>query len=160
MENIIRKTINAIDNPIEYLNGSVVCRLAPSEHGIGVFAIKDINPGTRITDNLKGDRIPPIIFELPEHEFKKLERVVRELILDRNLYSKYDRLIHFISPNFDQYLEGFINHSDTPNIDSNHLTTRLVKAGEEITKDYTKIPLSDNEPHFLSKEHFKNICKF
>ena len=37
-------------DPIEYLNNSVWVRLGNTDNGVGVFAIRDIPIGTKITD--------------------------------------------------------------------------------------------------------------
>lgn len=60
------------------------------------------------------------------------------MILDRFFYEATDTLFTFYSPNSDQFLQAFMNHSDKPNSDG-HEAIRDIKAGEEVTEDFTTL---------------------
>ena len=152
------KSINALDNPVEYLNATVMCKIAPSKiHGIGVFAICDIPYGVKITDWNRDMRYLPFVYEMKEKDFMKLKKEIRELIMDKTVWGCSGFLLRFISPNSECYLQDFCNHSSTPNVDNNFVTLRDIKAGEEITEDFTKIVLQGGEMHTLSKQHYNFI---
>ena len=132
------------------LNETVFCRLAPSSiQGIGVFAIRDIPKGQKIT-NFDGRNFQN--FNLTEEELAQVYPAVRELILDRTFFVEGQPLV-FLSPNCNQVLGSFINHSNEPNTDGVE-ALRDIKTGEEITKDYGLIsPI----PHEITKNKYKDI---
>ena len=152
-------SINAVDHPVEYLNGSVWVKLAPSNiHGVGVFAIRDIPKDTLITDNSRHDRYPAYVYELKQHDFKKLIKPIRDLILDRTMFSAAVYLMQFISPNSECYLQDFCNHSDTPNVDTDFVSLRDIKEGEEILENYRDFKIQGGKAHPLVVNHLKDIC--
>ena len=130
------RTDKEILEGIKELNESVWCRLSPSKiHGVGVFALRDIPKGTPI---LKGVRASMYRFGtnptyyITEKHVKLLHPAIWELITDRNPNPFY---IGFNSPNADQCLMSFMNHSDNPNFG---LSSTLIdiNEGEELLEDY------------------------
>lgn len=141
---------------IHYLNNTVFCKLGASKiHGVGVFAIRDIPKGTQLTDNKIWDRNKrKNYYNITAEEFKTILPEIQGLILDRMQFIKGQDL-EFISPNDDQVLQSFMNHSDDPNSDGEY-AIKDIKCGEEITEDFTKLV---DDPHELSINHDKQfIC--
>jgi hypothetical protein len=127
---------------IKYLNSSVYCRLSPSPlGGIGVFAIRDIPAGQPITDYNGGDLL---LYAVTMEDYMGIEPEIRHLIEQQTVFPPWSKNPMFNSPNSNQRLEAFMNHSVTPNSDG-IITLREVKKGEEITKDYTEF-LKDCHP--------------
>lgn len=140
---------------VAYLNSSVWATLKPSPiHGVGVFAIRDIPKGRRITDYSVHDIRNPIVCELTEQEFDEVHPAVRALILDRTVFPyRGDSVVfRFYSPNSEQTLTSFMNHSDTPNSDG-VIALRDILEGEEVTENFRELT-KGNDPHPLSKSHF------
>lgn len=132
---------------IEYLNNTVWATLRTSPiHGIGVFAIRDIPTGTVITDHSGKDM--KVLVEVSEEDFYQILPEIRELILDRTMFREGYPLV-FPSPNSEQMLRSFMNHSDQPNSDGERALVDI-KKGEEITEDYA----SFYKLHELSKNHY------
>ena len=148
--------MTALPLDIEYLNRTVWCKLGPSPiHGIGVFAIRDIPKGQELTDyfledSLKNRRYDPLIIFV--EEFALILPEIQNLILDRLTLSKSTnrQFIQFQSPNRDQLLQAFMNHSDNPN-STGEFALRDIKKGEEITEDFRSLA---TELHPLSKQHY------
>lgn len=117
---------------IDYLNSIVKLKLAPSKiHGVGVFATKDIGAGTK----LYADAMP-FPYKVSPGNQKKLLGHVRETIAEQ--WPKMVAGVPFAYPSC--IFQAYMNHSDDPNYDSNlDLTTRDIRAGEEITEDYRRI---------------------
>lgn len=139
----------------ELLN-TVKVRLAPSPiHGIGVFAIRDIAKGEPLYCGLT---TRPKWYRLGLSDLSKtFDRVypeIKQLILDR-----WPQLINgapFLSPNYDQRLTSFMNHSDTPNYDpTTDLALRAIAKGDEITEDYRVIPQYELAYPWLAKKVVK-----
>ncbi len=117
---------------VNYLNSTVYCRLAASAiHNVGVFAIRDIKEGQKLTD-YRGGEFP--CFYLTEEEFRLLHREIQDLIQQQTIFEKGE-LLRFDSPNSHQILEVFMNHSAQPNSDG-QVALCNIKKGEEITKNY------------------------
>lgn len=132
------------------LNNTVYCKIGASPiEGVGVFAIRDIPEGQRLTD-FDGRKFTN--FELSEEEFNGLDPDVRTLILERTHFDQTKPLI-FMSPNCTQVLGAFINHSSEPNTDG-EVALRDIHKGEEITKDYK---LMTPTPHEFTREKLKGI---
>lgn len=136
---------------IIYLNTTVYAKLGPSPiHGVGVFAIRDIPKGTRITDhsiqNISGTKR---LLRIPVVDFDKILPEIRALVLDRMLFLDGLRIFTFYSPNLDAALQSFMNHSTIPN-SNGVVALRDILKGEEITEDFKSIsgPL-----HALTKAH-------
>ncbi len=116
------------------LNDSTFCRLAPSPiHGIGVFAIRDIPKGQELTDCYGSLRH----YILSKKEFDGLVPEVRELIKERTIFIK-GKPLAFFSPNCNQMLQHFMNHSETPNSNGRYALVDI-KKGEEITENYENL---------------------
>lgn len=139
---------------ITYLNSTVFARIAPSPiHGVGVFAIRDIPQGIRITDHTTDDLGDAYWYELTPSEFDELLPEVQAMVLDRMLFDEQDATLRFLSPNRDAILRSFMNHSDTPNSDGEYATAYIQK-GEEITEDFRTL---FNEPHLYTYNHHRFI---
>ena len=109
--------------------------VAPSKvHGVGIFAIDDIN---------KGD----LIFEYSNKNTNKLsKKTLNQINISKNqqdvlsrmyyaneeaIYIKHDQDIHWVN---------FMNHSKNPNMIyglNKYFAKRNVKANEELTLDFT-----------------------
>lgn len=115
------------------LNDIVKIKLAPSSiHGIGVFAMRDLDKGEKLyTDSI------PHAFDVPYSDFDKIDPEIRELILGH-----WPQIVNgsfFLYPV--TKFSAFINHSDDPNFDAQKdVTLREIKKGEEITENYKVIP--------------------
>ena len=137
---------------IEYLNSSVWATLKPSKiDGIGVFAIRDIPKDTKITDysihNIKEIRLCSVNSD----EFDLILPEIRSIILDRNLFQEWQTRFRFYSPNNEQTLQSFCNHSNDPN-SAGMVALMDIKKGEEITQDYRKM-FNGQKPHPLITKH-------
>jgi hypothetical protein len=133
---------------VEYLSRTVWATLKPSEFGIGVFAIRDIPMGQRVTD-YSVHNLSPRILTLAPKEMETLPVEIRTLILDRTAF-KANEPLQFYSPNCEQTLRSFMNHSDTPNTDGEY-TLRSIDTGEELTEDYRTLA---DSMHPLSLAHY------
>ena len=117
------------------LNETVFCRLDASPiEGVGVFAIRDINKGQELS-NYYGVELE--YFWLKDEDLEKLVPEVKLLVSERTLFQKDNDYI-FMSPNSNQILQAFMNHSDNANSDG-RFALRDIKKGEEVTEDYIKI---------------------
>jgi len=143
---------------VKYLNNTVYCRLGPSKiHGVGVFAIRDIPKGTLITDhNIHYPNNQQ--YTLSVEMFLKVHDEIRSLILDRFFYEAADTKFTFYSPNSDQFLQAFMNHSDTPNSDG-HEALRDIKAGEEVVEDFTKLTTTHHPLNILNHKKRGMVLK-
>lgn len=132
----------------QYLNSTVWATLGPSKiHGIGVIAIRDIPRGTLLTDYSVRSEGREVL-KVTEEEFEQILPEIRSIILDRTIFCKGYPLV-FLSPNSEQSLQSFMNHSDQPNSDGERALVDI-KKGEEITEDYA----SFYTLHDLSKKHY------
>jgi SET domain-containing protein len=123
---------------LESLKG-VYCRLAPTEHGVGVIAIRPIPKGTDpFPDIEKGGAIP-----IPKAEWEAtfMDEAVRKLVENMSVYQNGalmvpDCSLNAIDPSF------FLNHSENPNMitrdgGETFIAARDIARGEELTADYT-----------------------
>ena len=141
-----------------HLINTVKCRLAPSRvHGIGVIAMRDLKKGDRAHVMFDGK---PNFYKIhPTTLWKHLGQVypdIYQLILDRwpNVVNGHP----FLSPNYDQRLISFVNHSDTPNYDPNTDTVLCdVKAGDELFEDYRVVPNYEKAFPFLAEKPVKEV---
>lgn len=119
----------------DYLNRTIWCKVAPSPiHGVGVFAVRDILKGQQLTDYYGG--VFPF-YTLSREEFKELIPEVSELVSQRTIFR--DELpLTFMSPNSNQIMQTFMNHSDDANSDGK-FALRDIKKGEEVTENYHKL---------------------
>lgn len=139
----------------EKLNKEVWATIKPSNiHGIGVFAIRDIPKGTKITTNTLETENIDLFLPITEEEFNNIIPEIQEIILDRMLY-KENQFEFVINPNAEIIIQSFMNHSSNPNTDG-RITLSDIKKGEELTEDYTQY-LQDG--HKLTKKHIQRfIC--
>ena len=121
---------------IDELNATVKVKIAPSEiHGIGVFAIRDLEKGEKVYCFPSGQ---PHWYSIPFKSLGKLFPEIKELVLQR--WGSIVNGSNFHSPNDDQWLILFMNHSDEPNYDKAiDCVNKGVKKGEEITSDYREM---------------------
>lgn len=122
---------------VKALNEMCKVKLNPSPiHGIGVFAMRDINKG----EKLDVDAVPHA-FDLPYKYFvsTKKDRVrgdVAEHVLGQ--YPLIQSGSHFYFPTL-CYLT-YMNHSDSANYDAkNNVVLKNIKQGEEVLEDYKQI---------------------
>jgi hypothetical protein len=137
---------------IEYINSTVWATLGQSPiHNVGVFAIRDIPKGTKITDN-DSYTLTHVINVLTPEELNDIYPEIRALILDRVAYTKENTTeFAFYSPNCDAILQAWMNHSFKPNT-TGTVTLRNIKKGEELTENYES--LADHQLHPISLKHF------
>lgn len=117
----------------------VYCRLAVTEHGVGVVAIRPIPQGLDPFKNC--DRFGDIL-EIPEEEFEaaaapdEAKDMVRDFCaLQDGVYTVPDYGIDAIDKSY------FLNHSRDPNMLSKDggetfVALRPIEKGEELTADY------------------------
>ena len=126
--------------PAEYLNQSVWVRLAPSIHGVGVFAIRDIPKGTKITDN---DRVSSgyddygaerRFFNYTDKLLEQLHPAIVKMIHDRFILYPGHNL--WPSPNFLQFYREYMNYSDLPSVSQKMISLRKIHEGEELLQRY------------------------
>lgn len=132
--------MNKEDQYLE-LCGQVKCTLAPSPiHGIGVFALRDIQQGERLYVRWTED-IPARWYTLTFTDLAKFDKVypeIKQIILDR--WPSVVNGAHFMSPNYDARLSSFLNHADNPNYDILTDTAIMpILKGQEVTEDYRKM---------------------
>ena len=133
------------EQQIDFLNTTVRMRLAPSTlHGVGVFAMKDIPKGTK----LFADRAPTP-YKISAGSINKLFPDVRAHLIER-----WPQIVNgggFVYP--DVHLQGYMNHSDTPNYDAHlDLTLKDIATGEEILEDYRQISGWEQAFSWLAKK--------
>ncbi len=139
------------DKLIAELNDDVVCHIKPSPiNGIGVFALKDIKKGEKLHCIFD----PRQMYSIPYERFNELRPEVRQLICER--YPNVTKGEKFLSPNDDQILTSFINHSDEPNYDQDDTALTDIRAGEEITEDYRSIENYETTYPWLSPHATKS----
>ena len=122
------------DQQIIELNNEIRCTIKPSPvHGIGVFALRDIQGGERCycTPNMI-----PKFYNIPFGSLNKLFPEVKELVLQR--WASVVNGSVFQSPNDDAGLLFFINHdSHNANYDVvSDTAIRDIDEGEELFEDY------------------------
>lgn len=136
--------------PAEYLNRTVWATLNFSDiDRIGVVAIRDIPKGTHFTD-YDVYNTHPSVFNFTEEDFEKILPEIRNLILDRTILQ--DGKIICVSPNSNQDLRSWMNHSASPNVEG-WKVVKDIKKGEELTEDYRWFP----NWHKLTKEHYSSF---
>lgn len=108
-------------------------RVAPSEiHGLGLFTEEDLVKG----------QIYWVVNKIIDQSITRTEMASLP-----SLTQKYLRHYAWQDTNGDCYIsldnDKFMNHSDSPNTDGDHpefcITSRDIKAGEELTCDYSKV---------------------
>lgn len=134
---------------IEYLNKTTWATLKPSEYGTGVFAIRDIPKGQVITDYSVHNVDKPTTVTVPVKDFDQIHPSIQRLILDRTMFRARQKAFTFVSPNSEQTLQSYMNHSTKPNI-TDMIANREIKEGEELLEDYTSLA---DELHPLVLKH-------
>lgn len=121
------------EQQVKQLNEQVKCYIAPSKiHGIGVFALRDIEKGEKCYIFPRTERT---WYDLTYSDLEKLRPEIREIILQR--WPAIINGSYFQSPLDDVWLCSFVNHSETPNYkQSSDSALRNIKAGEEVTESY------------------------
>ena len=121
------------NDQIDELNSTVKVRLAQSKiHGVGIIAIRDIRKGEILHCFARQDSP---WYDIPFGSLNKLFPEIKEIILER--WASIVNGSHFKSPNDDQWLILFMNHSETPNYEIKSDTALCdIKKGEEVTSDY------------------------
>ena len=114
------------------LNTLVVVRIAPSKvHGVGIFAIRDLQKGQR----LHLDDVPQV-YRLSPGNLGKLFPEVRQILTERWPRVFIDSVVAYPDARY----QAYVNHSEDYNYDC--LTDTLiedVKAGDEILENYRHI---------------------
>ena len=137
---------------VDYLNNTVWATLKPSKiQGIGVFAIRDIPKGTFITNYSVHNLKDTTLLHIKAEEFELILPEIRSIILDRNLFQEHQKTFYFYSPNCEQTLQSFCNHSKDPN-SKGMIALRDIQKDEEVTQDYRKM-FKQNKPHPLIEKH-------
>ena len=121
---------------ITELNSTVKCTLKPSSvAGIGVFALRKIQKGDRCY--CRPNMIPKF-YNIPYGSLSGLLPEIKALVLDR--WASIVNGSIFCSPNDEQHLLMFINHSADPEKLNYHVVSdtalRDIKEGEELFEDY------------------------
>jgi len=132
------------------LNNEVYATLRPSKiHGIGVFAIRNIPKGTKITTVYTQNLMEAYPIAMDVKKFKKLRPEIRNIILDRTMQENSNILL-FNHPNADACLRNWMNHSDDNNSDG-VVALRDIKKDEEITEDYR---VNMKHAHPVTEKHY------
>jgi SET domain-containing protein len=132
---------------INHINNNIFCELKPSKiHGIGLFAIRDINAGTNLVSPWQGESdtyqvplfmvhsdIQPLLWRYFGPSNKNNQSMTNIIENKESLNVKLFKGLNFA---YHPYL--FINHSDSPNIDNNLTSIRKIKKGEELVRCYYK----------------------
>ena len=132
--------------PFEYIKNFVNVKLSPSKiHGIGVFAMKDINIGESIFVEWEGKSG---LYSITETELNSLDEIVKYHILDMcsfKLMNGKHELVFFLNNGCHWIFKTplhWVNscaYNETPNIDAHNLTTlSKIKKGEELFSKYGK----------------------
>src|SRR3990167_684715 len=121
------------DEQIAELNNEVRCTLAPSKiHGIGVFALRNIQKGERCY--IRPQMIPRF-YDIPFGSLSKLLPEIKALVLDR--WASVVNGSLFCSPNDDAHLLMFVNHDPDPNYDVvSDTALKDIRVGDEILENY------------------------
>ncbi|MCE9644112.1 SET domain-containing protein [Candidatus Parcubacteria bacterium] len=117
----------------------VYCRLAPTEHGVGVVAIRTIPKGI---DPFKNCDPYADVLKIPEAELEAYDAPEEAKKLVRDFCALQDGVYFVPSYGMDAIDKSyFLNHSDTPNMvtpdkGETFLAARDIVEGEELTADY------------------------
>ena len=109
--------------------------VAPSKiHGVGIFAIDNINKGDLIFEysNKNTNKLSKKILNKIDISKNQQDVLSRMYYADKEaIYIKYDQDIHWVN---------FMNHSKNPNMIyglNKYFAKRNIKANEELTLDFT-----------------------
>ena len=126
---------------IDHLEMNIKSKIAPSPiHGIGVFAIKDIQKGEQVFPQWDGETG---VYMIPKDKLKNLPEGVKDL-LDMYFINEdcgYKLFILFKGINFIcnsvSYCNSAYPKQENVNITTDGVATRDIKEGEEILEWYT-----------------------
>lgn len=134
--------MNSADRVAEVLaniKNNTYCRLKPSPvHGIGVFAIRDIEKGMN-PFVLRGRSHAWI--GIKERDFRSFHPEIIDMIRAYFVKDKGKFWVHAQGLNA-LTIEFYLNHSKEPNLiydvpNEEFITTRVIRAGEELLIDYS-----------------------
>jgi hypothetical protein len=132
----LRQEIKKLTTPdFDVAHAGVYTRLQTSEHGIGVFAIRDIPEGTNV---FAGDTNE--MRDIDESDFAHVPPEIEQLYKDFCVW-KNGKIKG--PSNFNNLPVGwYLNHSDTPNVrfeenSGDFISMRRIEKEEELTADYT-----------------------
>lgn len=103
---------------------------ASPNHGVGLFAIRDIKKGEILHCAIE----VPRWYQLSPENIQRLPDAIKELVVGRRPPTL--RGAEFISPNHDAIMITFMNHGPTNYDPLTDTATRDIKEGEEIFEDY------------------------
>lgn len=133
--------------PYDYIKNHVNVKLAPSSiHGVGIFALRDIEKGEKLFVEWNGETGQ---YFLNEHEFNAFDEKVKEhlsqmfgyvkdgeqiykmsIVLNKNCHWIFKTPLHWVNS---------CGIDGEPNLNRETLTTtKFIKAGEEILLMYGK----------------------
>lgn len=146
----------------QYIKDHVNVKIAPSKiHGVGVFAIRDIDENEILFTNWENESG---IYTISENELNSLEPQVIDHLLDMFVYKKTGEFTNFeVELNKDCYWiyktplhwVNSCSYNDEPNFDRKTLkTNREIKCGEELLIKYGKY---DKYERFKSNNSYKII---
>lgn len=147
---------------IHHLQHHVHARLAKSNFGVGVFAIRDIPMGMPIFDNLltKCATYKPVTIDtnnvnLVNSKIQSGKAPIQSLLAD--FFLQKGKQITYPVPVYGPNsidTSFYLNHSDKPNLEitypaecdmSVYVAARNIEAGEELSIDYTKFGFEPEE---------------
>lgn len=117
----------------------VYCRLAPTEHGVGVVAVRRIPKGT---DPFKNCDPHGNVVELPAEELEAYDAPEEGKALIRDFCALQDGVYHVPDYGIDAIDKSYyLNHSENPNMETHDdgetfVTARDIERGEELTVSY------------------------
>ena len=126
---------------IDHLEMNIKSKIAPSPiHGIGVFAIKDIQKGEQVFPQWDGETG---VYMIPKDKLKNLPEGVKDLLdmyfINEDCGYKLFRLfkgINFICHSV-SYCNSAYPNEENVNITPDGVATRDIKEGEELFEWYT-----------------------
>jgi len=130
--------------PFEYIKNCVNVKLGSSKvHGVGVFAMKDIDKGESIFINWEEKSG---LYSITEEELNSLDEVIKYHLLDMCEFKSVNgksELVFFLNKGCHWIFKtplhwvNSCSYNDFPNIDSVHLITlNKIKKGEELFTKY------------------------
>lgn len=143
---------------INHINNNIFCELKPSKiHGVGLFAIRDINIGTHLVNPWGGDtgiyKVPLCMIHSDIQSLlwrlfgpsNKIKNAMVKFIENNNSLP----ITLFNGMNF-AYSPGlFINHSNVPTADDNLVSITKIHKGDEIVRCYYKTVLFSSDKNIL-----------
>jgi hypothetical protein len=132
--------------PYEYIKKCVSIKIAPSRvHGVGIFAMRDIEPGEDIFTNWEGKSG---LYYLTESEVNTFDDNVKSHLYDMFEYTKKDDqwlFMFYLNQGCHWIFKSPLNwvnscsYDETPNIDKDTLKcVRRINSGDELFTKYGK----------------------